>query len=400
MGKPLNICLISREYPPDTAFGGIATFSRDTALMLTQRGHRVTVFSQSLSENREFDDNGVRVVKVKVPDRLNNYRVLPPFILAFNTVILQAIRRHHRDTPFDLVDAPDHLAEGLFASFTSIPVVTRLHTPYALIVDMGLNNYTKGPSYHFIKAAERIALRRSRVLYAPCMDLARRSDELFGLPGVPVRIFGYPLDLDMFKPATADTGLAGKRILFLGRLEQRKGVVTMAGAFPELLKQVPDATLTLVGNDTPNITGGTSARAYMEEAFRRAGCLERVHFEKPVPLNELPALFHEHDVVWVPSFYDNYPLVCLEAMACGKAVVVSDAGGLPEMVEDGRTGLVFPAGNASALAERTARLFSDAGLRSGIEQNARRYTEANCSWDTIYDHTIDMYRFALEPRAA
>jgi len=397
MGKPLNICLISREYPPDTAFGGIATFSRDTALMLVQRGHRVTVFSQSLSEDREFDDNGVTVVKVKVPDRLNNYRVLPPFILAFNTVILKAIRRHHRRMPFDLVDAPDHLAEGLFASFTDIPVVTRLHTPYALIVAMGLNNYRKGPSYHFIKAAERIALRRSRVLYAPCMDLARRSDQLFGLSGVPVRIFGYPLDLQQFSPAPAPHP-AGKRILFLGRLEQRKGVVTMAEALPRVLQAEPDASLTLVGNDTPNITGGTSARAYMEAAFAQAGCSGRVRFEKPVPLDQLPALFHQHDVVWVPSFYDNYPLVCLEAMACGKAVVVSDAGGLPEMVEHEQTGMVFPAGDAEALAERTLSLLADAGLRAAIERNARRYTEANCSRDTIYEHTIDMYRFALEPR--
>src|SRR5690606_23776710 len=155
MGTPLNICLISREYIPDTAFGGIATFSRDTALMLAQRGHRVTVFSQSLSDDREFDDNGVTVVKVKVPKRLNNYRLLPPFIAAFNCVILKAIRRHHRSQPFDVIDAPDHLAEGLLASFTGIPVVTRLHTPYALIVAMGLNNYRKGPSYYFIKAAEQ-----------------------------------------------------------------------------------------------------------------------------------------------------------------------------------------------------------------------------------------------------
>lgn len=401
MGKALNICLISREYAPDTAFGGMATFSRDTALMLTERGHKVTVFSQSLSTTHEFDDNGVRVVKVKVPDRLSSYRVLPPFILAFNTVIVRAIRHYHKLQPFDLIDTPDHLAEGLFATFTGIPVVTRLHTPYALIVDMGLNNYRKGPSYQFIKAAEGMALRRSRVLYAPCMDLARRSDALFGLPKVPVRIFGYPLDLDMFSPAPVENARPpGKRILFLGRLEQRKGVVTMTEAFPQVLQAMPDATLTLVGNDTPNVPGGKSARAYMEAAFERAGCAAQVRFEKPVPLDQLPALFHEHDIVWVPSFYDNYPLVCLEAMACGKAVVVSDAGGLPEMVAHEKTGMVFPTGDAAALAGRTLQVLGEPALRATIERNARHYTQEHCSWDTIYDHTIDMYRFALEPGAA
>lgn len=399
MDKPLNICLISREYPPDTAFGGIATFSRDTAQMLRQRGHKVTVFSQSLSSTYEFDDEGVTVVKVKVPERFNSYRVLPPFITAFNTVIVRQILRHHRRVPFDLIDAPDHLAEGLFASFTGIPVVTRLHTPYALIVAMGLNNYRKGLSYRFIKAAERIALRRSRVLYAPCMDLARRSDELFGLPGVPVRIFGYPLDLNVFSPAPVQ-GASGKRILFLGRLEQRKGVVTIAEAFPQVLRACPDATLTMVGGDTPNISGASSARAWLDEAFKKAGCTGSVSFQPPVPLAELPGLLREHDVIWVPSLYDNYPLVCLEAMACGKAVVVSDSGGLPEMVQDNVTGMVFPTGNADALAERTLQLFADAGLRSSIERNARIYTQENCSLDTIYAHTMDMYRFALGHNAA
>jgi glycosyltransferase involved in cell wall biosynthesis len=400
MPAALNICLISREFPPDTAFGGMATFSCETALMLKARGHRVTVFSQSLGASHVADYHGVPVVKLKVPPPFGSYRLLPLFILAFNTVIMREVMRHHRRRPFDLIDVPDHLAEGLFATFTGIPVVTRLHTPFALLVSMGLNNYRKNLSYRLIKTMEKTALRRSRVFYAPCMDLVHRCRELLGADSVPEMIFGYPVDLDLFSPAAAaaevDTPL---RILFLGRLEQRKGIETIVEAFPKVVARHPGCTLTLVGSDTPNIRGFSSARQFMEIEFRRAGCLDRVRFENYVPLAKLPAFFREHDIVWVPSLYDNFPLICLEAMACGKAVVVSDAGGLPEMVQAGETGMIFPVGDAEALAENTGRLCDNPELRGRLGRNARRYAERNCSPDIIYDKTMELYQLALRAPA-
>jgi len=396
MAAALNICLISREFPPDTAFGGIATFSCDTALMLKARGHQVTVFSQSLGPSHIADYHGVPVVKLQVPPPFGSYRVLPLFIPAFNAVIMREVMRYHRRHPFDLIDVPDHLAEGLFATYSGIPVVTRLHTPYALLVALGLNNYRKDISYRLIKAMEQKALRRSRVFYAPCMDLVRRCDELFGIGSVPVKIFGYPLDLDLFCPAeaVAETGMP-PRILFLGRLEQRKGIETIVEAFPKVVAQHPGCTLTLVGSDTPNIRGYSSARQFMETEFRRAGCLERVRFENYVPLAQLPAFFRDHDIVWVPSLYDNFPLICLEAMACGKAVVVSDAGGLPEMVRAGETGMVFPAGDADALAERTVILCDNTQLSAQLGRNARQYAQSSCSMAAIYDKTMELYQVAL-----
>jgi len=90
--KKLNICLISREFPPDTAFGGIATFSLDTALMLKAHGHDVTVFSQSLGPSQVVDYQGICVHKVHVPRPFGSYRVLPLFILAFNFFIMREVR--------------------------------------------------------------------------------------------------------------------------------------------------------------------------------------------------------------------------------------------------------------------------------------------------------------------
>lgn len=396
MVNKLNICLISREFPPDTAFGGIATFSLDTALILKSHGHNVTVFSQSLTKSHVTEWQGIRVHKINVPRPFGSYRVLPAFILGFNFVIMREVMRYHRQQPFDIIDVPDHLAEGLFTIlFSDIPVVTRLHTPYALLVDMGLNNYRKGLSYLLIKAAEKMALRRSEVLYAPCMDLVERCEQLFSLNRMPVKIFGYPLDLRMFSPSGEDNFARPLRILFLGRLEQRKGIETIAGAFPQIWAQYPDITLTLVGNDTANIRGFSSARKYLESVFVQMNCAEAVHFANHVPLKQLPEIFQAHDIVWVPSLYDNYPLICLEAMACCKAVVVSDSGGLPEMVHHDETGLVFETGNADALAQQTLRLCASPELRQHLGENARAHCEVNCSEDVIYEKNIELYEYAI-----
>jgi glycogen synthase len=397
MERKLNVCIISREFPPDTAFGGIGTFSVDTALMLKARGHRVTVLSQSLSRTHTFDYHGVTVHKLKVPWPLDNYHFLPALILGFNYVVLRTLKRLHREEPFDLVDAPDHLAEGLSSAlFTDLPVVTRLHTPFALLVHLGLNDYRKGPAYAFIRETEKIAIARSDAIYAPCLDLVRRCQTLFSLRDIPAKVFGYPLDLDLFAPnaqARRDTNV---RLLFLGRFEQRKGIETIAGALPKIVAKRPDVTLTIVGRDTPNISGYSSGRDYMERVLGRAGCLGHVEFRDYVPLEDLPRFFHEHDIVWVPSLYDNYPIVCLEAMACAKPVVVASSGGLPEMVKDDVTGLVFETGNADALAARTLELCESPELAERLGKAARESAIAECSPDVIYGHTMELYHYAIE----
>jgi glycogen synthase len=397
MERKLNVCIVSREFPPDTAFGGIGTFSVDTALMLKERGHRVTVLSQSLGRTHTFDYHGVSVHKLKVPWPLGSYRFLPALILGFNYVVLRTLRRLHREEPFDLIDAPDHLAEGLSAAtFTDLPLVTRLHTPFALLVHLGLNDYRKGPAYAFIRLMEKIAIARSDAVYAPCLDLVRRCQTLFSLGEIPAKVFGYPLDLDLFAPGVRARRDTNVRLLFLGRFEQRKGIETIVGALPRIVTKRPDVTLTMVGRDTPNISGYSSGREYMERSLERAGCLGHVEFRDYVPLEELPRFFHEHDIVWVPSLYDNYPIVCLEAMACGKPVVVANSGGLPEMVKDDVTGLVFETGNADALAARTLELCESPELAERLGNAARQSAVAECSPDAIYDHTMKLYQYAIE----
>jgi glycosyltransferase involved in cell wall biosynthesis len=401
MDKRLNICLVSREFPPDTAFGGIATYSLDIARIIKAYGHKVTVFSQSPTSTYFTTIRDIPVHKIKIPRVFMNYRqaFLPVFILAYNAAILWHVWKQHRQYPFDLIDVPDHLAEGLFTFLLpDVPVVTRLHTPYSLLVEMGLNNYRKDLSFWLIKQFEKAALRRSDVLYAPTRDLVQRCDRLLKIGNIKVEIFGYPLDLDLFSPSTQTHPSNQVRILFLGRLEQRKGIETIAMAFPKVFARYPEVTLTMVGRDTPNIAGFSSGRKYLENHFVSKKCAHAVRFIDNVSLEQLPEIFRAHDIVWVPSLYDNFPLICLEAMACGKSVVVSDAGGLPEMVSHEKTGLVFHQGDPDDLAQKTLTLLSHPDLISKLGKNARLFCEQNYNDEFIYKKNTVLYQAALEAR--
>jgi len=112
-------------------------------------------------------------------------------------------------------------------------------------------------------------------------------------------------------------------------------------------------------------------------------------------LEQLPASFEKHDVVWVPSLYDNLALTCLEAMACGKAIAVSDVGRLPEMVNHGETRLILPVADAEALSRLTGELCDSPELRHLLGRSARHYTKTHRSVDAIYAKTVELYELAL-----
>jgi glycosyltransferase involved in cell wall biosynthesis len=398
MEKKLNICLISREFPPDTAFGGMGIFSANLAVMLREHGHDVTVFSQSLNKDyiQQYRDIPVfryRIENVFLPVWIGN---LSRFIIFFNYRLYSKILSFHKQKKFDIIDVPDHLAEGLFASLHArIPTLTRIHTPFSLLVHLKLNNYDKNITYLFIKLYEQLALRHSTALYCPTYNLANLCKNFFGIKN-QISLFGYPIDVNKYSPSI-DYKVNPKaiKILFLGRLEHRKGIHTIAEAFPEVARNDSSTRLTIIGSDTPNISGYPSGKTFLEDRFKKNSCLDRVEFLPPVPYDSLADVFNSYDILWVPSLYDNYPLTCIEAMACGKAVIASDAGGTPEIFRSDGCGIVFPVGDYMSLAAHTINLVRNPDKIIEMGKLARRLIVEEFSYEIIYKKTIELYESVI-----
>ena len=197
--------------------------------------------------------------------------------------------------------------------------------------------------------------------------------DLYGFPPERVRIIplgaALPTDQDLaaIPPPSADRPV---RVLYVSRLEARKGTLTLLDAVPGIVSAFPNVEFLIAGKDRPDAPGGQRFADYFRTAY--GSFAKHVTFLGFVPDDELRRLYQECDVFAVPSNYESFGLVFLEAMSWGKPVVGCRAGGMPEVVADGETGFLVEPGDVAGLGDALARLCADPDLRARLGQNARR----------------------------
>jgi spore coat protein SA len=200
-------------------------------------------------------------------------------------------------------------------------------------------------------------------------------------------------DPELFTPASAgqespsvgvDLGSPGQRILFVGRVTPIKGVHVLIKAFSDIRARFPLARLIIVGS---SFFGEAIKTPYEVELARLAEPVgDGVVFTGYVPQATLKSLYSACDVVVVPSIWQEpFGLVVLEAMASGTCVVASAVGGLPEIIEHRRTGILIPAADPGALASAVCELLADTEFKRRLEQAARAAVERRFSWSQLVD---------------
>jgi D-inositol-3-phosphate glycosyltransferase len=219
-------------------------------------------------------------------------------------------------------------------------------------------------------------------------------------PGVDTSRF-YPIPL---AEARESIGLPveDSLLLFVGRIEPLKGLETLIRAIARMREQgvqcqVPHY-LAVVGGD-PSASGEnlSTEMARLQDLRQQFGMDELVVFLGKRAQDSLPYYYSAADVLIMPSHYESFGMVALEAMACGTPVVASQVGGLAFLVQDGVTGFVVPDGDPQALAEKLTRLLTDPGLRRKLGEQAAAYA-GQYAWENIVDRLMVVYRdFGTEP---
>ena len=237
--------------------------------------------------------------------------------------------------------------------------------------------------------------------------IAERYLELAGRTGTLYN----GVDVAQFFPH-ADERTAGRArgpmLLYVGRISPEKGLHVLLDAFRVVLQRHPESTLRIVGPDavTPaqflvEVTddpvlrslGAFYERNYFEWLRDRAE-LEfagRVHFFGTVPHDRLPEHYREADILVNPSLGESFGMSLIEAGACGIPVVACDAGGMPEAVRDGETGLLVKRGDADLLAGAILRLIDDAGLRRTLGRRGVEWAAKRFGWERIAGDTLSRY---------
>jgi len=222
----------------------------------------------------------------------------------------------------------------------------------------------------------------------------------FGTPAAKVCTIPPGVDLDLFRPgdqteALAALGLPPRQpvVLFVGRVDPIKGIDTLLSAFAPLERDPhlsPKPLLLFVGGDLDPSGAPTGPLAAVAAQARAMGVADRIRFVGSRPQDELPRYYRAADLVAVPSRYESFGLVAVEAMACGTPVVASRVGGLTFTVEEGSSGLLVPPGSADALADAVALLLRDHRCRrvlaAGALRAARRF-----AWPEVARSVHDVY---------
>lgn len=401
----VRVCLISREYPPDTGFGGIATFTRHLAQGLKEIGHEVVVVALAKDGNSpcQQDDLGIpvhRVVPLAIGSDLGWSSLCMPYsryVMRTNAGLFAKFLSLHNENPFDAVDTPELLAEGFYPAITkAAPLTVRLYTPHSKFIAEQLHNVTDTFDHQFVAMSERMAMLSADVITSPSRDLAEFVAGDLGISIDDIDIVYNPIDAAQFCPEgeKADFGKVAPTVLFVGRLEARKGIHYLIDAIPQVVKAVPDVHFVIIGDDTQNAKGQKSVLTEIKERLDATGCTSSVTFIKRVLLSDLPLYYRAADVCVVPSLYDNSPYTCLEAMSCGKAVIGTDGGGTKEYIETGISGIIVPVKNAEAIAANIITLLTDVAERNRLEQNARARVLAVFDRKRIASETAKLYEKA------
>lgn len=395
---PLRILFVSREYPPSTGGGGIGSYVKTMARALAGRSHEVHVLS--CSEGQPDDDHlddGVRVHLRGVP------RLVPKVRRRFPGTVrrLEGAFARYRECrrlglDFDVVEAPDWLAEGLlFGLLGTHPLVAHLHTPLAFVERHNPDSFRWTADATLSDRLEQLAVRRADLVTSPSRLLAEDIvSSRWGGVDAP-RIVRYPIDATDW-PAREQAGLAPPRVLAVGRLEGRKAPEVLVEAAAALRSEVEGLEVVFVG--LSSLHDGEPYREWLEALAARLDAPCR--FVDQVPREDLPTWFASARVVALASRYDNFPYAGLEAMASARPLVCTDRTGVAELVRGTGAGDVVPADDPAALAAALRPFLLDASLAKRAGAEARAIVERECAPDAIAEERERCYRDAIALRAA
>jgi D-inositol-3-phosphate glycosyltransferase len=213
-------------------------------------------------------------------------------------------------------------------------------------------------------------------------------------PGVDVSRF-YPIPDDEAKEAIG-VPPCERTLLFVGRIEPLKGVDTLIQAIGLLRQRGVYMCLMVIGGDPQDGAETQNAEmARLKAMCAQAGLADLVAFLGKRSQDTLPYYYSAAEVVVVPSHYESFGMVALEAMACGAPVVASQVGGLAFLIQDGVTGFTVPVDDPHALADRLGQLLCDPDLRHRLAEQAHAVAQ-NYAWENIAARVQGLYRSLLE----
>jgi glycogen synthase len=386
----MRVLLVSWEYPP-VIEGGLGRHVRKLSEHLVAQGVEVHVLTRGGGRLPAHEErHGVAVHRVPEPPFPRDVTEFVRWVSTMNRDLRRLGRELLRAGDFDLVHSHDWLVAGAAQALAERADVPWLVTVHA--TEYGRHQgWVRRRPQSTIHAAERRMVRQADAVITCSEYMRSHVADVFGVPAAKITAIPNGLDPRDLRPAAEDleefrgryAGAGDRLVLLVGRLVYEKGFHLALDALAPVIRKLGNVRFVVAGTGT--------AEVELKRQARRLGLLSHGTFLGWVGDDKLHALYQVADLCIVPSIYEPFGLVALEAMASGCLCVVADTGGLREVVPgDGSVGLRFPSRDASALETVLDSVLADDESRLALVAEAREYV-LQFDWAEVARQTAGIY---------
>lgn len=390
----MKVLHVTATFPPKS-FGGVTTATLNMTRILSKRGYEVTVFTTDLrtkspSPAQREQTSGVNVYYFKnLSARLAKRRVFTPLMM------VPALRKRLR--AFDVVHLHDYrslpsIAVHRYAKQSAVPYLLQAHgsmtTPFLKAGLRPIFDAIYGPTL-ISDAARLVAVAPTEV--SQYRVLGARPEQIAVVPN--------GIDASLYE-SLPERGFARRKlqvpdktriVLYLGRIHKTKRVDLLLDAFQGVVRQLQNTMLVLVGPDDGDLS------AVLKHA-REVGVSDKIRYVGAVSEAEKLTYYVDADVVVLPSPYEVFGIVVLEALMCCAPTIVTEGCGIAGMIRDNDFGYIAKAGDAPSLRDQILSAFSDEAQAREKALRARIFIKRNLAWPRIVDEIEKLYAECLSAR--
>ena len=321
-----------------------------------------------------------------------------PEIFTFSVRAYSKLRELLAQHGFDIIHDNQTLGYGLLLMKTfNIPLVATIHHPLPIDREADIaqasgfrEKLRRIMFYPFFM--QHVVSRRMDRIITDSKSSTERIVNTFSVPRHSLRLVYPGVDIEMFNRRDGIQGQPNSLIMVGNTEDRKKGVIYLLKAI-KLLKQEMDIKLTIVDRGEPYTTRAP-------KLVKEYGLSDVVTFTGRISVEELVRKYCQAEIAVTASVYEGFGLPAAEAMACGAPVVATRAGALPEVVDDGKSGILVPPGNEFALAKAIKELLGNAELRRRMGAEGRKRVERLFTWKEAAKDLLEVYQEVMREKNA
>ncbi len=363
----MRIGIISYDFYPHIGGQGVEAYELHKQLQ-TEEGVEVVAFSSRKNNLKNH---------VTIPTLTSGEMGFLFFMLPVNLSLNKMVRKYSLDL-VQVYGGPG----GVFL----------FRKPHAYLICVANHTYAqqyrylKRPVYKVLMRLEKRGYQLADKIIAISSATKQSLVEDYAIYPEKVEVILPGVDTGTFRPEKKVAKIAHS-VLFVGRLHERKAIPSLILSLKEVRTRVPDVKLFIVGDG--------SLRVELQRLVAAEGLVSQVNFLGRVPAEELVQWYNRAEVFVLPSLFEGFGIVCLEAMACATPVIATMVPGVVDLVKDGETGLLVPPQNRKRLGEAIAKLLEDSELRNRLGNNGHQMAREKLDWHQVSRRFVAIYRRAL-----